>query len=136
LWSTYNSPPTHPSSPRKIPARYIRINDVGLADLSSANKRRVEEIELSRTMLTKLQKQKTIFEQEHKEMREARDQWLEKERIPKKLSDLPLHPLLAQHCLGATNKVVDQSRALLVKRPDDETKVFSALLEQLPSAYT
>ena len=120
----------------KIPARYIRIDDVGLADLSSTNKRRVDEIELSKTVLTKLQKQKTLFEQEHSEMRAARDQWSEKERKPKKVSDLQLHPLLVQYCLDGTTKTADERKSLLVKRPDDETKVFSALLEKLPSAYS
>ena len=86
-------------------------------------------------MLTKLQKQKSILEQEHKEMREARDKWLEKEGKTKKLSDIQLHPLLAQYsCVNGTNMVVDESRSLLVKRPD-ETKVFSTLLDKLPPAY-
>lgn len=103
--------------------------------MSATNKKRVDEIESTRKMLTKLQKQKSILEQEHKEMREARDKWLEKEGKTKKLSDIQLHPLLAQYCVNGTNMVVDESRSLLVKRPDDETKVFSALLDKLPSAY-
>lgn len=129
----------------QIPARYIRIDDVNLADLDAANKRRMDEIEISKAMLRKLRKQKVILEQEHREARLARDECLEKQKQgelwelqTRKSTELQVHPLLQKAVAEKKKKVIvpEENKPLLVKRASDETKSISALLEQLPSAYS
>lgn len=96
-------------------------------------------------MLKKLQKQKALLEQEHREAKLARDEALfkkegEQENLDKKEStEFHVHPVLQKAFVEVKRKQVvipEETRPLLVKRPDDEAKVFSALLEKLPSAYT
>jgi hypothetical protein len=95
-------------------------------------------------MLKKLQKQKALLEQEHREARLARDRSLDRhkegqqeDRNTKESTVLQVHPLLQKAFLEANKEVVvpEGRQPLLVKRPDDEAKLFSALLEKLPSAH-
>ena len=124
----------------KIPARYVRIDDVGLGDLEAANKKRLDEIHTSKDVLKKLLKQKVMFQKEHQEARAARDEYYLVKKRPSVVPALQVHQLL-QDCLVAPGKknmtttIDDNNRSLLVKRPEDDSKVFSALLAKLPSVY-
>lgn len=96
-------------------------------------------------MLKKLQKQKALLEMEHSEAKFARDESLIKQKEgqkedmnTKESTEFQVHPLLHKASVEVNRKqwaFPEESRPLLVKRPDDEAKVFSALLEKLPSAY-
>jgi FtsZ-binding cell division protein ZapB len=58
--------------------RYVRIDDVGLADLESTNKKRVDEIETTTSELEQLKVKKKELEKDHSEARITRHDAMER----------------------------------------------------------
>ena len=132
-------------SPPQIPARYIRIDDVTIADLDAANRRRVDEIESFKAILRKLKKQKVLIEQEYREAKSARDECLEKQKQGQlrelqtsTSTPLQVHPLLKAVVAETERNVIvpeEDKPRLLVKHHVDESKAILGLLDRLPSPY-
>lgn len=131
-----------------MPARYVRIVDVSLDSIDATNKKRRDDIVSIKNQLARLKKKKAVFETEFQAAKAKCDELgarLGKKRGTPGLSGLEMHPLLTElaNKKGSSNKneapaaapLVVETRSLTVKRPEDESKIFSALLENVASVY-
>ena len=79
--------------------------------MDAANKKRIDEIEVSKAMLKKLQKKKALLEMEHSEAKLARDESLIKRKEgqkedmnTKESTEFQVHPLLHKASVEVNRK--------------------------------
>jgi len=122
-----------------IPVRYVRIGDVVLDELETVNEKRMEEMEVCRRQLRRLEERKSISLEERKAAKQAlNDVQLDSVGRLSHPVGMKTHPLLKELTEKSNENSPEPSNISTLKGykcPENEEHLFSILLGKLPSKY-
>jgi len=104
----------------KIPARYVKIEDLNLTDLQLTNAQRQHEIDDYRTLVKQLEKQHSVLESEYNEAKAKRDDLQNKLKSLTKsdhnditnTTAAPIHPILLNGTVEADQNAFPKNNDL------------------------